>query len=180
MHSCFFNYDEGEYRIAIPSAILPIVPNNNDRDSLQLAFNSVGTLCGNGIASYVESATATLVINEPDSLLFGNEHAITDFFYHYDYHKFLNSISTLVQLNMALDSINNTTVKEFYNNLLANYYATEEAPINIDIYEAIAEQMIESIFDEMRLEEAKIRSDINHRGSDNGIVYNVFNSYDVK
>ncbi len=179
----FYHYLKGEYRIALPTLLSPIFEieaNQMYQDSLTIAFNEVAERCGSNMASYVESATETMVINDPDTLLYGANDAFTNHFYNSSYFGFINAIHQAVQVHALAVQIDGMSVKALYEQLLTNYYQADGAPINLDIYQEIAEQMGTAMIAEMKKEEEKIRTDIAHRGAETGIVYQVFLNYDVK
>ena len=160
----FYDYLEGEYRInyaSLQSSLFDTLNNHGYSylvDSLILSTNRLAASCKSQIAPSITSAIDSLVIVDYNALIDGNSTAITDYFKIYKYPSLKSAFQSPVSIRLSLYG-----VTPVWNEMLLRYIQYSPTPLNFDLQNYIVEKMLDDILKEMRIEEALIRTDPNHR-----------------
>lgn len=160
----FYNYNGGIYRIdyaPLRSSLFDTLGQNgygNLADSLILFSNRLAESCKSQLAPSFTSAIDSLVIYDCDALINGKVDAITNYFETCEYAYLKSAFQTPVSIRMNLYN-----VTPVWNEMVRIYEQFSPTPLNFDIQNYIVEKMLDGLFQEMRLEEALIRTDSTHR-----------------
>lgn len=160
----FYEYLEGEYRINYASLQNSLFDTLNNHgysylvDSLILSTNRLAASCKSQISPSITTAIDSLVIVDYDALIDGNATAITDYFKIYQYPSLKSAFQSPVSIRLNLYG-----VSPVWNEMVLIYMLYNPTPLNFDLQNYIIEKMLDGILEEMRVEEALIRTDSTHR-----------------
>ncbi len=160
----FYMYDDMAYRIdysALQSSLFDTLENHGYGDlvdSLILRTNRVAESCGSQIASAFAEAITGLEILDCDYLIDNDDDAITNYFKVYKADDLKAAFQTPVSIRMNLFGVNT-----LWNDMVLIYMQYTPLTLNFDIQNYVVNTMFDDLIQEMRLEEANIRHNIEHR-----------------
>lgn len=171
----FYNYKNGLYRINLPSSasfIVDTLLNHGYEDltnSFILQLNNAASNCGNGIKSFISNSLNTIDFIDPWTLLKKDSTSIVSHFETYYYVPFVNSTTSLINAQFSSSEVGSA-----WNELLTEYANYNSHPVTFDLNTYVAQSIVNSIIEEMKLEEILIRTDSTHRGNSSNKMYYVF------
>lgn len=163
----FYSYKDAAYRInltPVQNTLFSVLTDNGYGylvDSLILNVNRMAESCGGQVTPSLKAAVDSLKILNYDALIKGGDDAITRYYEMYE-NKYLKS-AVSVAVSVRMDVYN---VSGLWATMLNKYIQYTNTPLNFDIQNYIVEAILAGILQEMRLEEALIRMDPEHRTED--------------
>ena len=160
----FYDYLSGQYKIdyaPLQSSLFDTLETHGYgylADTLIRNTNLLAASCKAQLASPITTAIDSLDIIDYDALINGNESAITDYLEIYKYRYLNSAFQSPVSIRMNLYN-----VTPVWNEMLQTYAQYNATPLSFDIQNYIVEKMLNDILEEMRVEEALIRTDSTHR-----------------
>lgn len=162
----FSTYDNGKYRVSLPSSANDIVAklrenNKGDLvDSLESKLNAALEISGNNSKTIFTRAINETVFPIPENIVNGAKNAATSYLRTTKALFLIENMKPLIQANM-----NSTEALRYWNEVLLAYREYESQPVSIDLVYYATQQMVNHILSEMELEEALIRQNPAHRVS---------------
>jgi hypothetical protein len=173
----FNYYDSKSYRIELPAAAKNIADTltgygfGEQIDSLIFKINRAAEQCGNDLIRYFWKPTSdSIFFPNPNTILHGGNHAITDFVKQTKQTEF---ISALVN-SILKEQFNELQIITSWNELQKEYHSITGTYSSIDILAPVSQQMAAGFFRKMAIEEVAIRKDPKLRGNPTGWLYRVF------
>lgn len=166
----FYRYNDSAYRInfaPLQNTLFSVLEENGYGDlvdSLVLNVNRLAESCGSQITPSLKAAVDSMKILDYDALLKGEDDAITRYYEMYEYKYLKSAIQTPVSVRMDLYDVNSV-----WTAMLLIYYQITDVPLNFEIQNYIVETMLSDIIAEMCLEEALIRTNVDHRNDDTAL-----------
>lgn len=176
-HLCAANefLTNGSYQFAITSIpelqkmkdTLAVYGESDMVDSLIAKINATYINMGNYLASQSGTLITTLTCPDPHALVYGEQHAITNYFRIHYQASFESSLAQALSIQL-----NASGASSYWNNILSRYYEHTHTPVSADLQRHVMTVMLNAFYTEMANEEALIRTDESHRTS--AILKNVF------
>ena len=160
----FYIYKDSAYRIdysALQNSLFDTLANHgygNLADSLILFTNRMAESCGAQLSPSFKEAINKMEILDYDRLVDGEDGDITDYFNLYETEYLKSAFQTPVSIRLSLYGVNST-----WNAMVQKYTQYATTPLNFDLQNYVIDKMLDGLIQEMRLEEALIRSDSTHR-----------------
>lgn len=136
-------------------------------DQLEIQMNSACEQMGNGVTSTFNSTITDLTFEDPSSLVYGSNNALTTYLKLKYETTFQNSLLSSLEEKMV-----STGAKETWRQILTTYMNAGGSVFGYDLNAYVMQNFTSAIFAEMEKEEALIRTDASHRVAKN--LKNVF------
>ena len=161
----FSQYEDGKYSINyddLQSSVFQMLRENargDLADSLILLSNRVAENCNIQVMTPIfKEAIGSLVYYNHDALIKGDSTAITDYFVRFKDADLKAGLQSPVSIRMNLFGVN-----DCWNQIVTQYYQLGGGVVSFDIQNYIIGEMLEGLYEEMRVEEVNIRTDSTHR-----------------
>lgn len=168
----FSQYEDGKYSINyedLQSSVFQTLRENargDLADSLILLSNRVAENCNSSvIRPLFTDAINSLTFYNHDDLINGEETAITDYFVRFKDADLKAGLQSPVSIRMNLFGVN-----DCWNQIVTQYYQLGGGVVSFDIQNYIIGEMLEGLYEEMRVEEVNIRTDSTHRVSADSLL----------
>lgn len=168
----FSQYEDGKYSINyedLQSSVFQTLRENAHgdlADSLILLSNRVAENCNSSvIRPLFTDAINSLTFYNHDDLINGEETAITDYFVRFKDADLKAGLQSPVSIRMNLFGVN-----DCWNQIVTQYYQLGGGVVSFDIQNYIIGEMLEGLYEEMRVEEVNIRTDSTHRVSADSLL----------
>lgn len=171
----FYTYDDNTYRIdyngLCPAVFQTLQENGYSAmtDSLVLLTNRLAESCKIQLDSAFTNAIKSLEIVDYDALIYGDKTAITDYLEFNKYREIKSYLQTPVSIRMGVFGVNNV-----WNEVLSQYQHYNSQPVNVDLQGYIIDEMVDGIFNEMRVQEKLIRRDSVYRAKVDSLMGVIF------
>lgn len=157
----FYNYENHNYRIALPASVRAIVDSLTAHgqaaliDSMVLHINRAAEASGNAIGNAFSTARGNLSYTNHQALVStSNTSALTNYFKTQCGNQIKQSLLTPIQMKL-----NEKGVTADWNQILSVYYTYNPQPVSIDLNGHVTEKIVDGIFAEMAKAEKLIRTD---------------------
>ena len=167
----YYDYLFGQYRInyaPLQNSLFDTLSNHGYgylTDSLILSTNRLASSCKSQISTSITEAIDSLEIVDYDALIKGSTSAITDYFELLKYNHLKSAFQSPVSIRLSIYH-----VTEVWNEMVQRYAQYATTPLNFDLQNYIVEEMLDGILEEMRIEEALIRTDSTHRNEKTALL----------
>jgi hypothetical protein len=183
--SGYSHFEKGTYRLELPAAAKKVLDTllahascENDSLSINTRINSLidsinraAEQCGNDlIRQFWKPTTDSIVFPNPNAILHGGDHAITDFVKQTKQTEFISALEN----SILKEQFNELQIITAWDDLQKEYFTITGIYSSVDILAPTAQQMAAGFFRKMALEEAAIRKDPKLQGNPNGWLYKVF------
>lgn len=171
----FYTYDDNTYRIdyqgLCPTVLQTLQENGYSAmtDSLVLLTNRLAESCKIQLDSAFTIAIKSLEIADYDALINGDKTAITDYLEYSKYREIKSYMQSPVSIRMGVFGVNNA-----WNEVLSQYQHYNTQPVNVDLQGYIVDEMVDGIFNEMRVQERLIRRDSVYRAKIDSLMGVIF------
>lgn len=171
----FYTYDDNLYRIDFeglcPTVLATLRENGHSAltDSLVLFTNRMAENCKLQLDSAFTRAIKSLEITDYDALIYGDKTAITDYLEFSKYREIKSYMQTPVSIRMSVLGINSA-----WNEMMNQYRQYSNQPVNVDLQSYIIDEMVDGVFNEMRVQERLIRRDSVYRAKIDSVMNAIF------
>lgn len=169
----FYRYNNQHYRLKFPTSISYIADTLTSHgegclvDSLMLHINRLAETCGSSFRTFFVTCINDLSYPEPSRFIETTDKAaLTNYFKSLYYNNLRSSIIVPFQLKMMVNEVNG----EWENLITAYRQYDDEGVVAINLYDNLTVQILDGIFEEIAKEEKLIRTDDNHKVTDN-LIY---------
>ena len=175
----YYHYNNNVYRLQ-PSALTSVFDtlrkygHSDNVDTFIYKLNNAASSCSIEVKDYFRNVTSDILFDNPVAILYGFQHALTDYFRKIYTYPFITAVASFLP-----SCFTDHEIPMLWNELLSIYANYDLQPVNIDLQWQTAQQMVIGFLKEMEIEEMNIRTQVSHRGSKETTLYRVFATLDI-